>query len=95
VFGRVPLFYFVLHFYAAHLVTVLLAFTRYGSLAWNFAFEQVPSMGGPAKLFPMPFGYDLWVAYAVWAGIVIALYPLCRWYANVKARRRDWWLSYL
>jgi hypothetical protein len=31
----------------------------------------------------------------VWAGIVIALYPLCRWYANVKARRRDWWLSYL
>jgi uncharacterized membrane protein len=95
VFGRVPLFYFVLHFYAAHVVTVLLAFARYGSAAWNFVFQQVPSMGGPARLYPTPFGYDLWVAYVVWAGIVIALYPLCRRYANVKARRRDWWLSYL
>jgi len=55
----------------------------------------VPSMGGPANAFPLNFGWDLWVAYAVWMTIVVALYPLCRWFAGVKERRRDWWLSYL
>ena len=26
---------------------------------------------------------------------VVALYPLCRWFAALKQRRNDWWLSYL
>jgi uncharacterized membrane protein len=95
VFGRVPLFFFVIHFYAAHIASVVLALVKYGSAAWGFVFHPVPSMGGPVKLFPPDFGFDLWVAYAVWATIVIGLYPLCRWFAGVKARRRDWWLSYL
>ena len=95
VFGRVPLFYFVLHFYAAHLAAVLLAFARYGSDAWRFAFHPLPSMGGPTALFPSEFGYDLGVTYLVWALIVLALYPVCRWFAAVKARRHDWWLGYL
>jgi uncharacterized membrane protein len=95
VFGRVPLFYFVLHFFAAHLAILLLSLVRYGSAAWQFMLQPVPSMGGPAKLFPADFGYDLWVAYAVWAAIVIALYPLCRWFAGVKERTTAPWLSYL
>ncbi len=95
VFGRVPLFYFVIHFYAAHAAAVLLALVRYGAKALAFVFHPVPSMGGPVELFPVPFGYDLWVAYLVWAILVMALYPVCRWFAGVKARRRDWWLSYL
>jgi len=95
VFGRVPLFYFVLHFFAAHLAIVLLSYVRYGSAAGAFMFQPVPSMGGPAKSFPPDFGYDLWVAYAVWAAIVIALYPLCRWFGAVKERNSSRWLSYL
>jgi uncharacterized membrane protein len=95
VFGRVPLFYFVVHFYAAHAAAAVLALVRYGSPAWAFVFHTVPSMGAPAQSYPPNFGYDLWVAYAVWATIAIGLYPACRWFANVKARRRDWWLSYL
>jgi len=95
VFGRVPLFYFVLHFFAAHLAIVLMSFARYGSAAWQFMFQPVPSMGGPAKLFPADFGYDLWVVYAVWAAIVIALYPLCRQFAGIKERSTARWLSYL
>jgi uncharacterized membrane protein len=95
VFGRVPLFYFVLHFYAAHVAAVILALFHYGSAALPFIFKPLPSMGGPRELFPAQFGYDLWVAYLVWALIVLALYPACRWFASVKARRRDWWLSYL
>jgi hypothetical protein len=95
VFGRVPLFYFVLHFFAAHLAAVLLGFVRYGAAAARFALHPVPSMGGPADLFPADFGYSLGVAYLVWAGVVLAMYPACRWFAEFKARRKEWWVSYL
>ena len=95
VFGRVPLFYFVIHFYAAHAAAALLALARYGTGALAFIFQPVPSMGGPPELFPAQFGYDLWVVYLVWALLVLGLYPACRWFAAVKAKRRSWWLSYL
>jgi hypothetical protein len=52
-------------------------------------------MGGPATLFPPGFGEDLWVVYLVWGGIVLALYPACRWFGDLKARRREWWFGYL
>ena len=95
VFGRVPLLYFVLHFVLAHLAAVALAFARYGSATWSFVWIPMPSMSGPAELFPPDFGFDLWVAYAVWIAIVVLLYPVCAWFARLKERRRDWWLSYL
>jgi uncharacterized membrane protein len=95
VFGRVPLFYFVLHFYAIHSLTVLFAWLRYGNTAFTFIFNPPPSMGGSKQLVPADFGYSLWVVYLVWITVVLSLYPLCKWFANVKARRRDWWLSYL
>ena len=95
VFGRVPLFYFVLHFYAAHIAAVILAVMTYGTAAFSFMWQPVPSMGGPVAAFPPDFGWELWVAYAVWIAIVAKLYFVCRWFASVKERRRDWWLSYL
>jgi uncharacterized membrane protein len=95
VLGRVPLFYFVVHFYAAHIVGLMLAWFRYGNAVRSFLFIPMPSAGGPAAAFPPDFGFDLWVVYAVWIGIVVGLYPACLWFAGVKARRRDWWLSYL
>jgi uncharacterized membrane protein len=95
VFGRVPMFYFVLHFYLIHVLAVLAAWLRYGNAAARFVFNPLPSMGGPAKLFPSPFGYSLLVTYGVWLLVLVLLYPVCRWFANVKSRRCDWWLSYL
>lgn len=95
VFGRVPFFYFVLHFYLIHLLVILAAWLRYGAKASAFIFHPLPSMRGSSQLFPSPFGYDLWVVYAVWLFVVASLYPVCRWYASVKSRRRDWWLGYL
>ena len=44
---------------------------------------------------PPGWGYSLPVVYAVWIGVVVALYPACRWFAGVKQRRHDAWLSYL
>jgi hypothetical protein len=35
------------------------------------------------------------VVYLIWMGVVLVLYPLCRWFAALKARRSDAWLSYL
>lgn len=95
VFGRVPLFYFILHFYAIHLLLVILSLAQYGTGAVHFVFNPTPAIGGSAETYPPGFGYPLWVTYAVWIGLVAALYPLCRWYAGVKARSRSRWLSYL
>jgi uncharacterized membrane protein len=95
IFGRVPMFYFVLHFYLIHCLVVIAAWLRYGISANRFIFNPVPSMGGPQDLFPAHFGYSLWVVYAVWALTLVLLYPICRWFAEIKARRRDWWISYL
>jgi uncharacterized membrane protein len=95
VIGRVPLFYYVLHFWLLHVVTALLAWLRYGGASFAYFFSPVPSMGGSRDVFPADFGYPLWVTYVAWISVVVVLYPLCRWFAGVKARRRDWWLGYL
>jgi hypothetical protein len=49
------------------------------------------------SIFEMPkgWGYGLPVVYAVWVAVVLGLYPACRWFADLKARRREVWLSYL
>jgi len=90
-FGRVPLFFFVVHLYLIHALVVVLGLLRYGT--GRFLFNPLPSMGGPA--YPPGYGYPLWVCYVAWLGLILALYPLCRWFASMKQRRRDWWLSYL
>ena len=92
VFGRVPLFYFLLHLYLIHALTIPFAYLRYGRA--DFLSNPLPSMGGPAKLFPPDFGYPLWVVYTVWTGVVVLLYPVCLWFARLKESRKDWWLSY-
>jgi uncharacterized membrane protein len=85
VFGRVPLFYYVVHLALIDLVTVGFAIGVYG-----------PRVGEVfAKGPPRDWGFGLPVVYAAWIAVVIALYPICRWYAAVKARSRSWWLSYL
>jgi uncharacterized membrane protein len=95
ILGRVPLFFFIVHFYAIHFLMDVMGVLRYGRAASAFLFHPPPSFGGPSRDFPPDFGYPLWVVYAVWIIIVASLYPLCRWYANLKATRRSWWLSYL
>lgn len=95
VVGRVPLFYFLVHFWWLHILAVIAAFVRYGTASFEFLFSPLPSMGGALNRFPPDFGYSLAFAYAVWVFVVVSVYPLCRWYADLKRRRRYWWLSYL
>lgn len=95
VIGRVPLFYYVVHFWLLHVVASLLALVRHGSASLAWLFMPLPSMGGPAQAFPPGFGYSLWATYLAWFAVVVLMYPLCRWFAGVKVRRTDWWLGYL
>lgn len=93
VFGRVPFFYFVVHFYLIHLLTFPAALLHYGRAA--FLLNPLPSIGGPAELYPPNYGYGLGTTYAMWITAVVLMYPVCRWFADLKSRRKDWWLSYL
>ena len=95
ILGRAPLFFFVAHFYLAHLAAVLLALWQYGGEAWSFTFLPPPSMGGPVERFPEAFGHSLGVVYVVWAVVVLLLYPACRRVAEWKSLRKEWWVSYL
>jgi uncharacterized membrane protein len=93
VFGRVPLFYFVVHIPLIHALAIAMTWARYG--AAPFLFLPPPTLGTPRDVFPPDYGWDLWVVYLLTGGVVLALYPVCLWLSRLKARRREWWLSYL
>jgi uncharacterized membrane protein len=90
--GRVPLFFYVLHFYLIHLLAVAASWVRYGRVRETFESPDIVHFP-----FSAPPGWDLGLpmVYAVWVVVVVSLYPLCRWYATLRQRRHDWWLSYL
>jgi len=85
-FGRVPFAFYVAHFFLIHTLSVLL-----GGLQ-GFELGQMMTV---FLFYPMGYGLSLAGVYGVWALVIAILYPYCRWVAGVKARRRDWWLSYL
>lgn len=92
VFGRTPQFFFIAHIAVIHLFAIGLGYWRYG--AEPFLWQPSPNIGG-APIYPPGYGWSLAITYAVWAVVVITMYPMCRWLANLKATRRHWWLSYL
>ena len=89
--GRVPLFYYVLHIPLIHLIAIAGCYVRYGQVHWMF---ESPSVGQFPITPPPGWGYSLPVVYLIWGAVVLTLYPVCRWFAGLKQRRRDAWLSY-
>ncbi len=89
VYGRVPLFFYLLQWFTTHSLAVIAGAMAGKPIA--FLFSNFGS--GPPP--PPGFGFGLGTVYVLWIFGVVLLYPLCRWYAGVKARRHDWWLSYL
>jgi uncharacterized membrane protein len=90
--GKVPLFYYLLHFALIHLLAVAVCLLRYGSAHWMV---ESPDMAHYPFTPPPGWGYSLPGVYLVWAFVVVAMYPLCRWFAALKRRRSEAWLSYL
>lgn len=87
-FGRVPMFFYVLHLYVIHWLSIFVALLFGQPTRWLFhgaVFSDTPS----------GYGHDLPFVYGTWLLTVAILYFPCRWFADLKQRRRDWWLSYL
>jgi hypothetical protein len=85
-FGRVPFAFYVAHFYLIHMMAIGLGVVQ------GFRVQQFLTF---SFFYPQGYGLPLPGVYAVWASVIVLLYPFCRWVAGVKARRRDWWLSYV
>jgi len=90
-FGRVPFFYYLLHLFLIHALAVLFAAIKHGTVAFLFQTSPTDFPANP----PTGYGYGLPVVYLVWIAVILILAPACRWFANLKARRRDPWLSYV
>ena len=89
VYGRVPLFYFLLHFYLIHLLLLVMLFMQ--GFSWSqFAFST-GTFGRPPNV---ESGVSLQIIYILWIGVVIIMYKPCVWYGKYKADKNRWWLSY-
>jgi hypothetical protein len=91
--GRVPLFFYVLHLPLIHGLAVLLSLWHYGGASWLFV--SPPWAPDAAEYYPTGYGYSLPVVYAIYALVLVILWPACWWYAGLKRRLHAWWLSYL
>lgn len=89
-FGRVPLLFYAGQWIAAHVLAISAGLLAGQSIAWQFAGLLDRPSPNPGNL-----GFSLWVVYLCWLLGLLLLYPVCRWFAEVKRRRRNWWLSYL
>ena len=87
VIGRVPLFYFLVHFLLAHTLAFPFALAKYGNAL--FLLSAPPSAGGQTP-YPPDFGYSLPVVYLVWLLVLAIMYPLCVWYGRSRSPLRRW-----
>jgi len=92
VFGRVPLFYYILHFYVIHAASLVAFMIRYDKSLSEVDFHFFHNTFGG---IPFGVGYGLPWVYVAWATLIACLYPICRWYNHYKSTHRYVWLSYL
>jgi uncharacterized membrane protein len=89
VYGSVPFFYYILHFYLIHTILVIVFF------ATGHTTSQIVDPNLPFNFRPPTFGYGLPTVYAIWLSVVIALYFPCRWFSEYKKTHSQWWLKYV
>jgi len=91
VYGRVPMLYYILHFYLIHIIVVIVFYLQ------GFGTKDIVPEGLPFFFKPNGLGFGLLGVYGIWLLVVVLLYPICKKYdqyktANVKEK---WWLSYI
>jgi hypothetical protein len=84
----VPLFFYVIHIFVAHVAAVILAFVQGGHFRRIKVITDIGSL-------PEWYGVGLGGVYLAWAAVVIFMYFPCRQFARLKESRTDWWLRYL
>ncbi len=90
--GKVPMFYYIVHFTLLHALAVAVCYAINGDAHWLF---ESPTIDKYPFVQPPNWGVSLGVVYRIWMSVVVLLFPVCRWFAGVKQRRRDWWLRYI
>ncbi len=91
VFGRVPFFYYILHFFLIHFLCMLFFLMRGHTFKEGIhtGFSMLPNFIVNNE------GYSLAAVYGIWIFVVVLLYPLCKWFSTYKKTHSQWWLSYL
>ena len=90
VYGRVPLFYFVIHFYLVHIILIIILLTQ--GLNWADLDFTSGTFGRPKGVIS---GINLAGIYIIWVGVVLALYKPCQWFGKFKSKHDYWWLRYV
>lgn len=88
VYGAVPFFYYVVHFYLLHFLMVIIFFIS-GYTTKDIVDPDVLMLFRPAT-----FGYSLPIVYLIWILVVASLYRPCQWFARYKKTHTNWWLKY-
>jgi uncharacterized membrane protein len=89
VYGKVPMVFYVLHFYLIHLLVVIVFYLQ------GFGSADIISPNNPFFFKPNGLGFGLWGVYTVWTMVILALFPICKKYGLYKTSHHQWWLSYL
>ena len=89
VYGKVPMGFYLIHFYLIHTLVVVFFYLQ------GFGSSDIISPNNPFFFKPNGFGFGLWGVYAVWAIVIVMLYPVCKKYGLYKSSHHKWWLSYL
>lgn len=91
VYGRVPFFYFIVHIFLIHLLAML-AINFFPGHSWKDFVGGLPGLNDKLN----GYGFNLAITYLVWIGLVLAMYPICKWYDRYKQKHKEKkWLSYL
>jgi len=89
VYGKVPMIFYVLHFYLIHVLVVIVFYWQ------GFGSADIVSPNNPFLFKPNGLGFGLWGVYVIWSMVVLLLYPVCKKYGLYKSTHHQWWLSYL
>lgn len=90
VFGKVPLFYYLIHWYLVHSIMIVVLLMQ--GFQWSELNFEGFSFGRPKGVS----GVELPIIYLIWLFVILIMFPLCRWYANYKSLHKEkQWLRYL
>jgi len=89
IYGNVPFFYYLCHWYLMRTFSVATFFLQ------GYKTSQIIDPKQPILFLPNDMGFNLFGVYMVWLLVIFILYFPCRWYSNYKRTHQQWWLSYL